>query len=148
MAAFNKFECFVADVGLKKHDLNADTLKVYLTNEQPTVGMTVYNANGDTDDGPEEILAENGYAAGGVDVENTWSQTGGVGALAVGADKVLTGTTADDATGFGPFQFAVLYNSSAAAKNLIGWWERAGVTTVMLDETIILDMTTNLFTLE
>jgi len=146
MATFNKFHCFVQDRGRKLHDLHTDTLKVYLTNEQPTVGMTVYNANGGVADGPEEILAKNGYTAGGVDVENTYAQVSGVATLAIGADKVLTGTTADDATGFGPFQFAVLYNDTAAAKNLIGWWDRGTPTTVLLDETITLDMTDELFT--
>jgi hypothetical protein len=148
MATFNKFDCFVGDLGLKLHDLNTDTLKVYLSNEQPTAGMTVYNANGGSDDGPEEILAKNGYTAGGVDVENTWAQVAGLGTLAIGADKVLTGTIADDATGFGPFQFAVLYNPTATAKNLIGWWERTGATTVLLDETITLDMTDKLATIQ
>jgi len=141
MATFHKFDCFVADVGLKKHDLNADTLKVYLTNVQPVAGNTVFGT-------PAEITAKNGYAAGGVDVENTWAQVGGLGTLAIGADKVLTGTIADDATGFGPFQFAVLYNDTAAAKNLIGWWERVSPLTVLVDETFTLDMTDNLFTLQ
>jgi len=141
MATFNKFDCFVADLGLKKHDLNTDTLKVYLTNVQPVAGNTVFGT-------PAEITAKNGYAAGGVDVENTWAQVAGLGTLAIGADKVLTGTTADDATGFGPFQFAVLYNESATAKNLIGWWDRGSATTVLLDETITLDMTDNLATIQ
>jgi hypothetical protein len=148
MATFNKFDCFVGDLGLKLHNLNTDTLKVYLTNEAPAAGMTVYNANGGVADGPEEILGENGYAAGGVDVENTWAQVGGLGTLAIGADKVLTGTTADDATGFGPFRYAVLYNSTATAKNLIGWWDRGSATTVLLDETFTLDMTNNLVTIQ
>ena len=141
MAVANKFDCFVADVGLKKHDLNADTLKVYLTNVQSVAGNTVFGT-------PAEITAKNGYTAGGVDVENTWAQVGGLGTLAIGADKVLTGTIADDATGFGPFQFAVLYNDTAAAKNLIGWWERVSPLTVLVDETFTLDMTDNLFTLQ
>jgi len=141
MATFNKFNCFVGDLGLKLHDLNTDTLKVYLTNVQPVVGNTVFGT-------PAEITAKNGYTAGGVDVENTWAQVGGLGTLAIGADKVLTGTIADDATGFGPFQFAVLYNDTAAAKNLIGWWERVSPLTVLVDETFTLDMTDNLFTLQ
>jgi len=148
MAVANKFDCFVGDLGLKLHNLNTDTLKVYLTNEQPTAGMTVYNPVSDLADGPVEIAAKNGYTAGGVDVENTWAQVAGLGTLAIGADKVLTGTTADDATGFGPFQFAVLYNDTAAAKNLIGWWDRGTPATVLLDETLTLDMTDDLFTIE
>ena len=141
MATYHKFDCFVGDLGLKLHNPNTDTLKVYLTNVQPVASNTVFGT-------PAEITAKNGYTAGGVDVENTWSQTGGLGTLAIGADKVLTGTAADDGTGFGPFQFAVLYNDTAAAKNLIGWWDRGTPATVLLDETLTLDMTDDLFTIE
>ncbi len=35
MSAMNKFQCFVGDLGLKLHNLNTDTLKVYLTNTAP-----------------------------------------------------------------------------------------------------------------
>jgi len=83
MATFNKFDCFVGDLGLKLHNLNTDTLKVYLTNVQPVAGNTVFGT-------PAEITA----------------------------------------------------------KNLIGWWYRGSATTVLLDETITLDMTDNLATIQ
>lgn len=116
MAAFNKFDCFTTDLGLKLHNLNTDTLKVYLTNTQPVVTNTVYNT-------PADLGTAGGYTAGGEDAQNSFSLVGsgpGVGTLAC-VDIEWTATAA----GIGPFRFAVLYNDSAAAKNLIGWWDYA-----------------------
>lgn len=39
MVAFNKFQPFVEDLAKKVHDLNADALKIMLTNSAPTAGM-------------------------------------------------------------------------------------------------------------
>jgi len=138
MATFNKFDCFVGDVGLKLHNLNTDTFRVYLTNEQPLVGDTVYN-------NPADLGTGNGYTAAGEDVNNTYSQTGGLGTFGIGADITWTGSGA----GFGPFRWAVLYNDTAAGKNLVGWWEYpASAITVLAGETFKFDMTTSLFTLQ
>ena len=137
MAGFNKFDCAVGDIGLKLHQLNTDTLKVYLTNATPVVGNTVYNT-------PADLGTGGGYTAGGQDVTNTWTQAGGLWTLAIGADLVWTGSGA----GFGPFRYAVLYNDTATAKNLIGWWDYLSSISVLLNETFTFDMTTSLFTLQ
>jgi len=137
MAGFNKFDCAVGDIGLKLHQLNTDTLKVYLTNATPVVGNTVYNT-------PADLATSGGYTAGGQDVTNTWTQAGGLWTLAIGADLVWTGSGA----GFGPFRYAVLYNDTAVAKNLIGWWDYLSSISVLLGETFTFDMTTSLFTLQ
>ena len=137
MAGFNKFDCAVGDIGLKLHQLNTDTLKVYLTNATPVVGNTVYNT-------PADLATSGGYTAGGQDVTNTWTQAGGLWTLAIGADLVWTGSGA----GFGPFRYAVLYNDTATAKNLIGWWDYLSSISVLLNETFTFDMTTSLFTLQ
>ena len=47
MATFSKFDCFVGDLGIEGHQLNTDTLMVYLTNAQSVVGNTVYNTPAD-----------------------------------------------------------------------------------------------------
>lgn len=49
--AFNKFDCFVADVANGKHNLGSDALLVYLTNAAPVVGNTVYNTPADLGSG-------------------------------------------------------------------------------------------------
>lgn len=35
MATLTQFTCFKTDIGLKKHDLNGDTIKAALTNTAP-----------------------------------------------------------------------------------------------------------------
>lgn len=134
MAAFQKFDCFVGDVGLKKHDLDADVLKVYLTNTAPVAGNTVYNT-------PADLSTAGGYTAGGVDTQCAYSQTSGTGTLS-GVDIVFTATT-----GFGPFRYAVLYNNTAAAKNLIGFWDYGSAVTLGASETFTWDTGASVLTL-
>lgn len=111
MSAFNKFNCFVQDIGDKLHNLNADSLKVYLTDTLPVATNTVYNT-------PADLATAGGYTSGGGVVgSSAYSQTSGTASL-TGSDVVFTATT-----GFGPFRYAVLYNNTASGKNLIGWWD-------------------------
>lgn len=134
MASFNKFNCFVGDVGLKLHNLNTDTLEVYLTNTAPVATNTVYNT-------PADLTTGGGYTAGGASVTNAYSQTGGVGTL-TGSNVVFTATT-----GFGPFRYAVLYNNTAVAKNLIGWWDYGSAVTLGASETFTVAFGANILTL-
>jgi len=123
MAAFQKFNVFVADVGNKIHNLGSDTLKVMLTNTAPVATNAVL-----TD--ITEISAGNGYTAGGTAAgSNTFTQSSGLAKL-VAANVVFTATGA-----VGPFRYAVLYNSTASAKNLIGWWDFGGSVTMANTDT-------------
>lgn len=122
MAAYNKFNCFVGDLGLKLHNLNTDTLKVYLSNAAPAAGNTVYNT-------PADLSTAGGYTAGGSSATNTYSQSGGVGTLA-GTTIVFTATT-----GFGPFRYAVLYNFTSGTQPLIAWWDYGSGVTLAASET-------------
>jgi hypothetical protein len=132
MAAFNKFNAFVGDIAQKIHNLNGDTLKVMLTNTVPVATNTVKS-------NISELAAGNGYSAGGA-----------VAALVSGVDtsgtyKLILSPVSWTASGgtIGPFEFAVLYNSSAASGNLIGWWDyglpitltNGNTFTVQLDQT-------------
>jgi hypothetical protein len=134
MAAFNKFQCFVGDLGLKLHNLNTDALKVYLTNTAPVATNTVYNT-------PADLATSGGYTAGGASATNTYSQTSGTGTLG-GTDIVFTATT-----GFGPFQYAVLYNNTTATKALIGWWDYGSAVTLGASETFTVDFGASILTL-
>lgn len=116
MAAFNKFNCFVGDVAHKLHDMltgTTDVYKVYLTNTLPVASNTVYNT-------PADLATANGYTAGGASIATI------AGAQAAGIFKFTAGTqpswTASGGS-IGPFQYAVLYNSTFATKPLIGWWD-------------------------
>lgn len=112
MATFNKFNAFVEDVAEKVHNLGADTLKVMLTNTAPVAANAV---KADI----TEISAGNGYSAGGTQaVQSSSAQSSGTYKL-VCADVVFTAAGGS----IGPFRYAVLYNSTPAAGNLIGWWD-------------------------
>lgn len=137
MATFNKFECFVGDVGLKVHNLNTDTLKVYLSNAAPSVSADTVKTD------IAEISEENGYTAGGEDSTNTYSEASGVGTLA-GTDIVWTASGGT----IGPFQYAVLYNSTAGTSPLIGWWDYGSAVTLAIGETFTVDFGASILTLE
>lgn len=112
MAAYNKFNQFVADITLKVHNFSTDTLKIMLTNTAPVATNQVK-----TD--ITEIAAGNGYTAGGAAatlVSN--GQTGGT-------EKLVLNNASWTAAGgsIGPFRYAVLYNATAASGNLISWWD-------------------------
>lgn len=129
MATFNKFRVFVQDLGRKVHNLNADTLKVMLTNSAPV------NTNGVFAD-LTEISAGNGYSAGGTQAaSNAYSHTAGVGKLT--ANDVVFTASGD----IGPFRYAVLYNDtpSSPADPLIGWWDYGSAQTLHNGETFTVD---------
>lgn len=112
MANFNKFNIFVQDLARKKHALNTDALKIMLSNTLPVATNAV---KGDI----TEITAVNGYTAGG-NAAAFVSDTDTAGTYKL----ILSPVTFTAAGGsFGPFEYAVLYNSTAAGLNLIGWWD-------------------------
>jgi hypothetical protein len=139
MAAFNKFNQFVGDLATKIHNLNSDALKVILVSSPAPAAANTVKAN------LTEIAAGNGYAAGG-----------GVAAFVSGNDAsgtyklILSPVVFTAVSGsIGPFQYAVLYNSTAAAGNLIGWWDYGASITLTSGNsfTVALDQTNGVFTL-
>jgi hypothetical protein len=138
MATFTKFNTFVGDLGDKVHDLDLDTLKVMLTNTLPVNTNTV-KAN------ITEISAGNGYTAGGEDITNVWSETGGVGTLS-GTDVVWTASGGS----IGPFRYVVIYNDTptSPADPLVGWYDYGSSITVLTGETFTVDFTTSVLTLQ
>lgn len=137
MAAYNKFNVFVGDLGLKVHNLDTDTLKIMLTNVAPTASNVVK-----TD--ITEISAGNGYTAGGADILGVYSASGGTGSL-VGTDFTWTATGGS----MGPFRYVVLYNDTpvSPAKPLIGWWDYGSSVTLADTETFKVDFGATVFTL-
>jgi hypothetical protein len=132
--AFNKFNAYVADVHNKVHNLGSDTLKLMLSNTAPVATNAVK-----TD--ITEISAGNGYSAGGPTVTVTGStQTGGTYTLAASA-TVITATGA-----IGPFRYCVLYNSTAASGNLIGWYDYGSAITMQNTDTFTVTYSSGIFT--
>lgn len=137
MAAFNKFNCFSGDLAGKLHNLNSDSLKIMLSNTLPVATNTVKG-------NITEISAVNGYTAGGA-----------VAAFVSGVDtagtyKLILAVVQWTAAGgsFGPFEYAVLYNSTAAGLNLIGWWDYGTAITLTNGNTftVALDQVNGVFT--
>lgn len=115
MASFVKIDQFAEDLGLEIHDLNADTLKIALSNTAPTVATDATLSD------ITEISAGNGYTAGGNTVaNNAYSETSGTGTL-TGDDVVFTASGAAIAT----FRYAILYNDTPTSPEdpLIGYWD-------------------------
>lgn len=128
MASFNKFNSFIEAMGRKVHNLNADTLKVVLTNSAPSASNTVL-AN------ITQISNGNGYTTGGsVAANNSYSQTSGVGKL-VADDVLFTASGGSMAT----FRYAVLYNDTALNDELIGWWDYGSSIAPAAGETFLVD---------
>jgi hypothetical protein len=119
MASFNKFNAFVADIANKVHNLGSDTLKVMLTNTGPAAANAVKSDI-------TEISAGNGYAAGGTQATLVSStQSSGTYAL-----KLNNVTFTASAGSIGPFRYCVLYNSTPAAGNLVGYYDYGTALTI------------------
>ena len=125
MAVFNKFSQFVADVANKIHNLGSDTLKILLTNTAP-VATNAVKAD------LTEISAGNGYTAGG-NVAALTSSTQASGLYKLVLANPATWTAAGGS--IGPFRYAALYNSTAAAGNLVGYWDYGSAVTLAAGET-------------
>jgi hypothetical protein len=138
MAVFNKFNDFVEQLGLKQHDLNADPFFVYLSNELPLATDTTRADIAD-------LSTAGGYTAGGIDTQNTASESPAGTMTVVGIDVVWTATT-----GFGPFQYVILYNQVGgllSTNKLIGWWNYGSALTLLASETFTTDFGASLFTI-
>lgn len=129
MATFQKFNSFIKDVMEKKHDLSADSLKVMLTLVAPIATNSIKTDLTD-------IAAGNGYTAGGNAAALTTStQTLGVYKLVLADPATWTAAVGNIAN----FRYAVLYNDTAASKNLIGFWDYGSTVTVHPGETFKVD---------
>jgi hypothetical protein len=131
MATFNKFNQFVEDLAKKVHNLNADTLKVALTNTAPAAGNAIFSDI-------TEITAQNGYAAGGS------AASFSTGAQSSGTYKLVLNDVTFTASGgsFGPFRYVVLYNSTPTSplKPLIGYYDYGTGLTVTSGNSFTVDL--------
>lgn len=130
MAAFNKFQQFVEYVPEQVMNLGSDTLKVALSNTQPSVGNTIL-AN------ITQISNGFGYTTGGTQAtQSSSAQSSGTYKLVL-ADVVFTASGGS----IGPFRYAVLYDDtpSSPADPLIAWWDYGAPITVADGETFTVD---------
>ncbi len=128
MASFSKFNSLVESIAEKVHNLGADTLKVALTNSAPSASNTQLSDI-------TQIANSHGYLTGGTAASiSSSAQTGGTYKLVL-ADVVFTATGGT----MGPFQYAVLYNDTAANDELIGYWNYGSAITLQDGETFTTD---------
>ena len=116
MATYNKFTGTTSGVDMMVKAMNAssDTYKVYLTNAVSATDVT-YNTGTTL-----EITAGSGYTAGGATC-TTVSATTTSGTFKLILSLPSPTWTASGAVG--PFRYAVLYDSTTATNNLIGYWD-------------------------
>ena len=133
MATYTKFQQFVEDLAHGVHDLETDAITVALSNTAPSASAdavlgditTVSTAN--LDDVTPTVSSS--------------SQTSGTYKLVV-ADKTLT------ATGDVPaFRYVIIYNDTAANKELICFFDYGSEVTLAKDDTFTLDFGDQLFSL-
>ncbi len=126
--AFVKVYPFVEALAEKVHDLGSDQLKVALTNTDPTSACENYG------DITSPIAATNLDGATPFNVTTTTSaQTDGEYKLVV-EDLTLTATGE-----VGPFRYIVLYNDTAASKEVIGYYDYESSITLNAGDTFKID---------
>ncbi len=140
MAAFNKFNCFVNDICNAIHLMDTGTAsvyKVYLTNTLPVATNTVYNT-------PADLSTANGYTAGGASIGTiTGSQTSGTFSFSGGTNPSWTASGGS----IGPFEYAVLYDSTTSTKALIGWWDYGTAITLTNGNTFTVQLPSPILTI-
>ena len=137
MAAFNKFNTFIGDMGKEVHDFSSDTVKLFLTNQLPVATNTV---KADI----TEIAGGNGYTTGGITVPVTWDAVAALWSLKGTSDSIWTGAGGAIAQ----FRYVVSYNDSSPSKSLISWYDYGSVLSVGDTETFQANSNTSLATIQ
>ncbi|NTS31273.1 hypothetical protein HQ945_08395 [Phyllobacterium sp. BT25] len=141
-SSFTKYQDFAEQLGKKNHNLNADTLKIALTNAAPNAATHVQLSD------ITQISTGGGYtggAGGGLTLAGVgYTETGGVGSL-VATDNVFTASGGS----VGPFRYAVLYNdtTTSPADALIGYWDYGSSITLADGESFTLDFGATILTI-
>lgn len=135
-APFVKFEVFSENLSEKVHNLDTDTVRIYLSNTAPNVATHQVKAD------VAEIATGNGYA-GAVDTQNATSRAGGTTSV-TGVDVVVTASGGT----IGPFRYVILYNDTptSPADPLIGYWDYGSSITLNDLETFTTDFGSSMFT--
>lgn len=127
MAAFQKFNAFVEDLAEKVHNLGSDAIKVALcaaANAPVATNSVLANLT--------EIVYTN--CSSRAVTTTSSAQTSGTYKLIL-ADLVLTASGGS----VGPFRYVVLYNDTAASKNLIGFYDNGADVTLNSGDSFTID---------
>jgi hypothetical protein len=124
MATFNKFDAFVEAIAEKVHNLGSDQITVALTNTAPSAANSVLT----------DITQISYTNLSSRNITTTSStQTSGTYKLVL-TDIVLTASGA-----VGPFRYVVLYNSTTASGNLIGYYDYGSSISLASGDTFTVD---------
>ena len=135
MGTYNKFQCFVADICEKKHNLGSGTLKVALSN-----ASNAPSASADVKLADITTVSVANLDSVTLTVSSS-SQTSGTYKLVV-ADKTMPASGA-----VGPFQYVIIYNDTAANDELVCWYDYGSEVTLASGDTFKLDFGAELFSL-
>lgn len=125
MASFSKFDAFVEALAEGIHNLGSNTLMVALTNSAPSAANSVL--------ADITQISYTNLSSRTLSVASS-SQTGGTYKLVLN-DLVLTSSGGST----GPFRYIVLYNDTAASKNLIGYYDYGSSLTLNSGESLTID---------
>ena len=120
MATYNKFNDFTEQQLIGTHDWDTNVFKIMLTNSAPIAANTV---KADL----TEIALVNGYPGTNTTTITVTGDTPSLGYTTVKGTQVEF--TASGGS-IGPFRYAVLYNDTAANKNLVAWWDNTSAVTL------------------
>lgn len=113
------------DIGRKVHNLNTDTVKLGLitSNTTPTAGASDprWGSGGSTNWSTDEVSAGGNYSAGGPDITNTYSQTGGTATFDA-ADVSIN----EDASNPTNARWGIGYNDTSAGKEVVFFIDLGG----------------------
>jgi hypothetical protein len=124
-SSYNKFQDFTEQLVEGIHDWDAHTFKVYLSNATPSASLDAIKTD------LAEISAGNGYTAGGATTTITTSESAGTTTV----QGTQVSWTASGGS-IGPFQYAALYNDTAASDNLVAWFDYGSALTLADGESL------------
>jgi hypothetical protein len=137
MATYTKYQDFVRQLCTGVHNLTAagHVVKAAIHSDAPTVA---------TDDELADLtqVTGTGYTAGGEDIQNDMSESGGT-ATVTGVDVVWTAGAAD----WGAARYVSIYNDTSTGDKLIASWDYGANFTLGNGETFTLDFGASVFTL-
>ena len=111
MPTLQKNYYFTLDIGSKLFNLTSDTLKLSFTDTAPTTATHVY-----TD--IVSPLALTNLSTSPALTSVTYTQVTGTATLGAATWQGTSQTG-----NFGPFRYIVVYDDTAASKNIIGWYD-------------------------
>jgi hypothetical protein len=122
------------------HDLHLDTLKIYLTNATPDQTLDTVKAD------LAEIAPGNGYTAGGTDINNSYTESGGTGTLVAGTDPITWTATGGP---IAQFRYIILYNDTptSPADPVIAYWDYGGAVNLSETESFSVDWGASVLTI-